>query len=99
MLCVLIAVVLAPLSEELLFRGGILHGLRERFSDRLSVGLMALLFAAVHIRVGDPYWPGVVFTGLIAVALAALRLRSGSLMPAIIAHATYNACAMLEYVV
>ena len=97
-LSTLLAVVLAPLSEELLFRGAMLHGFRQRWGERTSVALTALTFAAVHISFGDPYWPGVVFTGVIAVVLAVLRLRSGSLVPAIIAHATYNAVGLAEFV-
>jgi len=97
-LSALLAVVLAPLVEELLFRGAMLHGFRQRCCLRTSVGLMALTFAALHIGSGDPYWPGVVFTGVSAVVLAVLRLRSGSLVPAIVAHATYNAVWLAEFV-
>jgi len=94
----IIAVVLAPVVEELLFRGAMLHGFRRRWSVRTSVGLMALIFAAIHIDLGDPYWPGVAYTGVIAVVFAMLRLRTGSLVPAMIAHATYNAAGLLELV-
>ena len=94
----LITVVLAPLTEELLFRGAMLYGFRQRWGVRTSVGLMALIFAAMHISILDPYWPGVALTGVIAVVLAVLRLRTGSLVPAIVAHATYNAAGLAEFV-
>lgn len=95
----LIAVVLAPLLEELLFRGAMLHGLLQRFGVPASVVVMAVAFAALHIEPGNPYWPGVVFTGVIAVALAALRLRTGSLLPPMLAHATYNALGLLHLMI
>ncbi len=42
------AVVLAPASEELVFRVTLQSGLRERFGPRMAIGVTAVLFAAVH---------------------------------------------------
>lgn len=95
----LMAVVLAPLSEELLFRGAMLHGFMQRWSGGVSVALTALLFAALHIGPAQPYWPGVVNVAVIGVVLALLRIRTGSLLPGVIAHAVYNSVAVLDILV
>jgi len=56
-----------------------------------GVGITALLFALVH-GVELPAWLPVLPVG---VVLAVLVERSGSLVPAIIAHAVVNGAAVL----
>lgn len=47
-LLALSAVLLAPASEELVFRVTLQSGLRERFGPRIAIAVTAVLFAAVH---------------------------------------------------
>ncbi len=77
--------VAAPLSEELLFRGLILDGLRRRYPAGKAIVLSAVLFALAHL---NPYQLAIAF-GL-GLFLAWLVLRTGSLWPAIWAHAGAN---------
>jgi membrane protease YdiL (CAAX protease family) len=82
-------VVVAPLVEELCFRGlifDLLHG--ERAGVAAWVG-SSLLFAAYHF---DPIQStAITLTGLF---LGWLRWRSGSVWPGIVAHAINNGLAM-----
>jgi membrane protease YdiL (CAAX protease family) len=84
------AVVLAPVVEELLFRGVLLRALLRRFEPVTAVLASALIFALVHY-VGDPntlpFLPAL--TGLGAL-LAVVALRSGDLSTAIFIHAGFN---------
>jgi len=80
--------VAAPLGEELFFRGFALPALARSFGPIAACLLSGAMFSALHVnRIG--------FLGLceIGVLLAFLRLRSGSLWPAIVCHATNNAVA------
>ncbi len=87
-----LAVSLGPgLTEELAFRGFILRGLSARLSPIGSVTLTALLFALLHM---DPLWIlSVIPFGLFAGYLV---VRSGSLYPAIAAHAVNNLWSTVE---
>ena len=78
----------APLGEELFFRGFALPALQRSFGPLLAVLVSGALFSALHL---DP----VGFAGLleIGVMLALLRLWSGSLWPAVLAHAVNNGIA------
>ena len=48
------ALVLAPLFEELLFRGLLLRSLQPLMSDGWAIGVQATVFGAVHFVGGSP---------------------------------------------
>lgn len=90
MLLVLMA--LSPgICEELFFRGAILSGLRRDFAGWKVVLWEALLFGAVHASIYR-FAPTAVLGGL----LAAITLRSRSLLPAMLLHAGYNGLLVLS---
>ncbi len=82
---VFLLVVVAPLTEELLFRGLILRGLMQRYGTVPAVLLSTLLFALVHL---NPYQFASAIT--MGVFLAWLFVRTRSLWPCVIAHALFN---------
>jgi membrane protease YdiL (CAAX protease family) len=85
-LCLFFSLVLAaPLGEELFFRGWILRGYLGRYSARKAVWASAILFALFHL---NP-WQAVVALPL-GLGFAWLFLRTGSLIPGILGHATVN---------
>jgi uncharacterized protein len=85
---VLGAAALAPICEEIAFRGHLLSALSLRFRPREAIGLSALTFAALHL---DPVrLPGLFALGLL---YGWLTWRTGSLYPAVLAHAVNNAAA------
>lgn len=86
----LAAAVIAPLGEELFFRGFIYQGLAARWPAALAIGCSALLFGLVH----GMLWNLPALT-LIGVTAALLLRRSGSLWPAFTCHATFNALSLL----
>ena len=81
---------LPALCEELAFRGCILSGLGQRFSGRQAVLISALLFAFAHAEVVR-FLP----TFILGLLLGALVWQSGSLWPAVIAHAVHNTLSLL----
>jgi membrane protease YdiL (CAAX protease family) len=78
-------VVVAPVTEELLFRGMFLSRLRERYSPAAAVAGSALCFGVFHILP----WQAMT-AGLMGLFLGWLLLRSGSIFVPIAAHALFN---------
>jgi CAAX protease family protein len=93
------AVILAPIVEELLFRGVLLRALLRRAQPVTAVLGSAVIFALVHY-VGDPntlpFLPAL--TGLGAV-LAVVALRSGDLSTSIFIHAGFNLTTTILFLV
>jgi membrane protease YdiL (CAAX protease family) len=82
----LAASVLAPFAEEVAFRGYVMSALRTRLRPHAAIAGSALLFAAMHL---DPVrFPAVLFLGAV---LGWFAWRSGSIWPAVGAHAVNNA--------
>lgn len=75
---------ITPLAEELLFRGLVFGGLRQRMPFVPAAVLSAALFTALHEMQA---WPGVFFLGF-ALALAYERTRS--LWAPMVSHAVVN---------
>ena len=95
---VLATVLLAPVTEELLFRGVLLTALEPR-GRRFAVVMTALVFSAVHV-LGldvDRLWQSAVVVlpplFILGVLLAWLTQRSGRLGPAILLHSGWNLLA------
>jgi sodium transport system permease protein len=89
-----LAIAVAPgVCEELLFRGLVLHALRGRLGTAAAVVVSALLFGAIHLDFSGsgPTLYRVPFAVAVGVGFALLRLRTGSLVPAMLAHALVNA--------
>lgn len=77
----------APVVEEIIFRGVGLSGYLKTGSERRAIAWTSVIFALLH----GPTAPFVFFTG---VALAYIRLRTGSLYCAIAIHALHNMMVM-----
>jgi uncharacterized protein len=86
----LVVVSVGPLVEELLFRGVLLSALLQRWRVGWSVAISSLAFALIHLPGLDYQWYAVPELLLLALALAWLRLRSGSIWPAVLAHGLNN---------
>ncbi len=88
-------VVLAPIAEELLFRGILLRSFMRRTSAGWAVMISALVFALVHVA-GDPgtyyYLPAFMALGLVSGYRA---VRTGSLSQSISLHIGFNLLASL----
>lgn len=99
MALVVLVVTLGPLVEELLFRGVLLSALLQRWSVVTSVLLTSSLFALVHLSGLQFHWYAVPQLFLLALLLAWLRLKSGSIWPAVVAHGTNNLLAVTAWFV
>ena len=77
--------VVAPISEELAFRGLLYGWLRSRIGIIAAAIISAVCFAVLH---GVPILMPALF--LVGVILAAVYQRSGSLWVAIVTHGVFN---------
>ncbi len=85
LLLVVTTVFLAPLFEELIFRGVLLPVLAKEWGRFLGVIISALVFALAHLSVGE--LPPLIVLGL---GLGLLRLTSGRLFPCVLMHSLWN---------
>jgi membrane protease YdiL (CAAX protease family) len=91
LLWVVNVVILAPLNEEVLFRGAIYMGLLVTFGKVGSGILTTLLFAVVHFTVfTQTHWVEIFALMTISTALLFVRIKSNSLFPCMAMHAAFN---------
>ncbi|MFN2389542.1 MAG: lysostaphin resistance A-like protein [Actinomycetota bacterium] len=79
----------APVAEELLFRGMLYGYLRSRFRVLAAAGISSLVFAAAHLL--PTLIPPLFFVG---VVLALVVERTCSLYPAMLLHSVNNGLAL-----
>lgn len=83
------AILFAPISEELMFRALLITKIREKTgSALLAVVLAAAIFASLHITYGSVVEIIGAFT--IGAILGAVYVRSGSIIPSIVIHMIFN---------
>lgn len=75
--------VLAPIGEELVFRGYLLNMLRSRYRLWVAIAASCAFFGVFHFK-------DAIFAAATGVILALVYLRHGSLWPAILVHGLYN---------
>ena len=81
----IVVVVIAPIVEELLFRG-LGYALLEPFGQYPAIVLVALSFALVHGLIA-----GFAVIAVFGAGLAYLRAKTGSIYPGMLLHASFNA--------
>jgi len=91
-------VVVAPLIEELVYRGVLLRSLLRRMSPAWAVFVSASIFGLAHVLFDPGAYvalPALVALGCLA---AVLTVRSGNLSRAILLHAGFNLLATVQIV-
>jgi membrane protease YdiL (CAAX protease family) len=89
------AVVLAPLTEETVFRGILLQALRARLATPAAVVLQAVAFGLVHLGAYGARNVSVFLgTAAIGVVLGVIAVRDGRLGAAMMTHAIFNAASL-----
>ena len=88
-------VVLAPIAEELVFRGWAYTALRARWGFGSALGATSTIFALMHWEKTHIYAIAVLPVG---VLLGVARERSGSVTASMILHAAFNFCGWVALV-
>lgn len=89
LLVIAIAVIAAPLTEELVFRGCLYGVLRQTVGRYAAMAVSAIVFALIHAHL--PSIPGLI---ILALALSLLYESTGSLWSSVVLHATFNAASI-----
>ena len=89
---ILLIAIAAPLSEELLFRGFLFGGLREKLPRWPAALIAGAIFGSLHALTGISAVPQLIAFGVI---LCLLYEKTGSIVPAIVLHVLNNSAALL----
>lgn len=90
--------VIAPISEELLFRGYLFGKIRRHASTSVTIILTAIVFSAMHLGLGQLeslQWNVAIATLLLGLSLGCLRAATKSVWAGIILHMIQNSIAFL----
>lgn len=94
--------ILAPIAEEIFFRGAMLSSLVQRSAKKwlrvLAVVLISVVFGLLHAQPSTGTLTDVMAMltpGIVGVVAALLTLKFNSLYPAIFAHLSYNGIVLL----
>lgn len=85
---ILLITILAPISEEVCFRGFLFGGFRSRFSFPVAAIGAGLVFGLLHYSTG---WSTVPQLAVLGATFALVYEKTGSIWPPIIFHALNNA--------
>ncbi|MEW6182981.1 MAG: type II CAAX endopeptidase family protein [Bacillota bacterium] len=84
-----VGVVVAPVVEEIFFRGFVFGGMRKKYGWRKAALISSAFFAVIHLE-----WTAFLPIFILGCFFAYLYHRSNSIWPAILVHASTNAWAM-----
>ena len=93
----LFGVVLAPIFEEMLFRGFLLPLLARSVGPWLGILLTAVPFALLHGAQNQWAWQPIVLIGVAGIVFGYVRYKTGSTTAAFLMHSAYNATGFLGY--
>jgi membrane protease YdiL (CAAX protease family) len=89
-LAAVVVIFMAPVIEEVLFRGIAFAGIAARLGSGWAVTITTLIFTALHAPEKIYYLPGFADVAAVALLSCALRLRYRSIKPGIALHFLYN---------
>lgn len=89
-LVILVIVILAPIAEELFFRGLLFQALERRLGVWRAAVISAAVFGVVHVE-----WFVFVITFLFGIYLALIFRRRGTIVTPIVAHMLFNGLGVL----
>ncbi len=92
---VVMAVLTAPIVEEVVYRGVLYSGLRHKMSMQGSVIIVTLLFVAVHVPQYWGAWAGIVGLIFLSFTLTVIRAFTKSILPCVAIHLVFNLVASI----
>jgi len=87
----LMAVGVAPLVEEIIFRGYLFHVLRQLKGSKFTIIVISLSFAVLHVGQYWGDWLALVMIALIGFTLTLMRAWTRSTIASCVMHYVYNA--------
>lgn len=81
-------IVVAPVVEEIIFRGLVLTRLQRCFTNVISVAVSGVLFGLIHAAAGG--FALIAGAAVMGIVLGTICVRTKSLLPAVFAHGAAN---------
>jgi membrane protease YdiL (CAAX protease family) len=97
MMFAVFGVAVAPMLEEIIFRGFVFKVLWEIGGSGVAILVTAALFALLHAGQLAGNWGSVVLIFLVGCILSIVRHRSNSIIPTFIVHTSYNSVLFLLF--
>jgi hypothetical protein len=91
----LMAVTIAPLFEEMIFRGFIQPLLTRTLGALAAIAITAAIFGALHAPEYSYAWQYVASIGLAGAVFGWLRARTNSIIPCVIMHGSFNLASVI----
>ena len=80
-----------PFLEEIVFRGFVFKVVEDVYAESLAVPVTTVLFAGLHLSQIGSNWPAFIVILVVGYVLTRVRQKTGSVIPSIVMHTTYNA--------
>jgi len=93
------AIVIAPVFEELFFRGLVQPLLCRSFGALAGIGITASLFGALHAPEYSEQWQYAFSVLLAGIAFGVMRERTKSIIPGTVMHGCFNAVSVVALAV
>jgi len=89
-------VTVAPLMEELFFRGFLYPALARPLGIGWSIAITSFAFALVHSSQLASAWAPLLLLFGVGLVLTMLRVRTGSVLPGLFVHSAYNLTLFIQ---
>ncbi len=87
----ILAVLAAPLIEEIIFRGYFFHVISRVKGERFAIGLISLVFGFLHMGQYWGDWAAIVMVFVLGFVLTLVRARTQTTLASVTMHYVYNA--------
>ena len=85
-----VAILIAPISEEIFFRGFLLKIFNTKYGNQKSVILNSLIFALFHLHIG-----AIIPVFILGLTISWIKIKTESLLPCIGIHIIQNSLAII----
>jgi membrane protease YdiL (CAAX protease family) len=97
-LAIFVIVIVAPIAEEVFFRGLLLDWLKQKMNVWIAAVILSVIFSLLHANpfsLGAVGWLAFSHRFLLGLAASALAIKYRSLRPSLVMHGTVNAIACI----
>ncbi len=85
-----VAILIAPISEEILFRGFLLNKFHSKYGHKNSILITSVIFALFHMHLG-----AIVPVFILGMSIGWIKIKTRSLLPCIYIHIIQNSLAII----
>jgi membrane protease YdiL (CAAX protease family) len=95
----IVAVVIAPMSEELVFRGFLQPLFSRTFGAGVGILITSVVFGLLHGKEYSWAWQYIVAISVAGLVFGWIRLRTKSVIPSMLMHGCYNAVFFVALII